>query len=151
MTSTEYPDGFDVLWLASDRDRRIGAFFSAGFGPIPVKALAFVHSPQDAEDQLYKLPASTAATLFVTVPKPEAYLDLAVRGLFMYDWNDVHRTRAATINAYEAVAQPTEPISIDEMPDLLRDLLVPLDVSFESTPLLDVPHHTACVYPRLRQ
>jgi hypothetical protein len=45
---------------------------------------------------------------------------MAERGFFVYDWSDVHRTSASLIEAYEPMAYPLNPVSLDELPESLR-------------------------------
>lgn len=35
MTMQSYPEHFDCAWLASDGEGNLGAFITAGAGPIP--------------------------------------------------------------------------------------------------------------------
>ncbi len=49
-----------------------------------------------------------------------SFLDLARRGLFVFDWTDVHRIARDSVHAYERIAAPTVPASITTLPaDLL--------------------------------
>ena len=45
MSTQPYPEGIDCVWLASDREGRVGAFITAGVGPIPAEALSSVYMP----------------------------------------------------------------------------------------------------------
>ncbi len=49
-----------------------------------------------------------------------SFLDLAKRGLFVFDWTDVYRTRRASIEAYELVAVPACAIQTSDLPADLR-------------------------------
>ena len=40
----------------------------------------------------------------VGVPRPDDFVELAGRGLFVYDWTDIHRKRKDYLHAYELVA-----------------------------------------------
>jgi hypothetical protein len=58
--------------------------------------------------------------MLMRVGDPSSFIALGSRGLFVYDWTDVHRTVAAAIGAYELVAIPDMPIGFDELPVALR-------------------------------
>jgi len=145
-----YPDGFDCVWLATDRDGHLGAFVTAGIGPIPVQALNTDHMPvEDIEEQVWKLPRVSGARLLITVVRPDDYVAFAERGLFVYDWSDVHRIARESIHAYELMAAPVHPITLDALPgelsSSLGSLIIRLDqVAFVECLLLDVHAHESC-------
>ena len=39
MATRPYPEGIDCVWLASDGAEHVGAFITAGMGPIPAEVL----------------------------------------------------------------------------------------------------------------
>jgi len=47
---------------------------------------------------------------------------MAKKGFFVYDWRDVHRTIRECSNKYEPVASPISPITIDDLPESLKQL-----------------------------
>jgi hypothetical protein len=60
MVADNYPDGYDVVWLASDRLGQLAAFITAGVGPIPIWALDYPElSILDIEDSICGLPKSS--------------------------------------------------------------------------------------------
>lgn len=123
----------DCVWLASDRAGRLAVLITAGEGPIPPAALDGPVEFFEIETLLLELPVSAAAHLLVQVPSPDSFVALAERGLFVYDWTDVHRTAGKT-NAYELVATPSEPQQLASLPDDLRRTAVGLDLEFAGTP-----------------
>ncbi len=140
-----YPDGVDCVWLAADRDGYLGVFVTGGSGPIPVQALNSEHGPvEDIEERIFDLPRVSDAKLLVAVKRPDDFIALAERGLFVYDWSDVNRTARESIHAYEPVAAPVSPIKVDALPDEIAALLEGLrleNVAFAEGQLLDIRTH----------
>lgn len=127
-----YPTQLDCVWLASDSSGALAAFITAGEGPIPIEVLSRCDVTSLEREILRSLPAFTQATVLVSVPKPDSYRELAERGLFVYDWTDLHRVRADETRAYELVARPQQSLQIDSLPGDLHDLVMALPVgSFE--------------------
>jgi hypothetical protein len=142
-----YPEGLDCVWLASDRDGRVGAFTTAGEGPIPALALLPQRPPiEEIESLLYELPAITSAKLLVSLPRPDDFLNFAARGLFAYDWTDVHRVAAAELNSYEQLAVPDAPITAGQLPKDIAPLVegIILNVSFAHERFIDVTKYLEC-------
>jgi len=124
MSDSYYPHDLDCLWLAHDRNNHVGGFVTAGLGPIPVDLLdlnAFkVREYGRMTSDLLKVSGSR---LLVSIYKdPSSFLDLAERGIFVYDWSDIHKVDAQSANAYQLVAAPTTPILLASLPDRLREI-----------------------------
>lgn len=119
-----YPSGWDVEWVAVDRRGRVGVFTTGAVGPVPRGYL----DPQSALDRIreavWEMPERTGSALLVQLPRPDDYEALARRGLFAYDWCDVHRTSGKS-GLYELQARPVVPICYEELewPAELRPLL----------------------------
>jgi len=138
--------GIDCSWLASDQAGHLGAFFTAGIGPIPQLALEGGPIPiEDMELRLCELPRICSAKLLVTVPRPDSYTDFAERGLFVYDWTDIHATTRSATNAYQAVAVPETLLHTNSLPANLAaaatrlrlpDLLFPTSRSIHTAQVL---------------
>jgi hypothetical protein len=148
MSTQPYPEGIDCVWLASDRDGHLGAFITAGVGPIPAEALDSVYMPvADIEGRLCQLPSVSQAQLLVSVKRPDDFIDLAERGVFVYDWTDINRTAREVLRVYEPVAVPTKPITASSLPDdlaaLAKVLTLP-DVVFASGEAVDIRAHFRC-------
>ena len=137
MSRQPYPHGWDVTWLAADKEGRIGVFVTAGSGPIPEIVLTSLEQErfEDIEARIVTLPTITSARLLVPVKRPDDYLGFAWRGLFAYDWSDVHRTQGYR-HAYELLAAPERPLGVAELPPDIVELLagVVLDTSFGHEP-----------------
>ncbi|WP_175874368.1 hypothetical protein [Burkholderia sp. BCC0397] len=112
MSVRSYPEGVDCVWLASDREGNIGAFITAGCGPIPEVVIDYEYIDIDnIEGRLCELPIVSGAKLLVSVKRPDDFIDLAERGLFVFDWADIARTDLSASRVYELVAMPNNPIS----------------------------------------
>ena len=120
MDERPYPDGIDVLWLASDQAGHLGVFVTGGRGPIPVPALLETYPLDTIEDQVLKLPQISDIDLRIREPRPDRFVALAERGFFVFDWSDIHRTEAY-IDEYELIALPYRPLTLDQLSDELLD------------------------------
>lgn len=107
-----YPEGIDCTWIACDPNGHVAVFISAGEGPIPSRALTSSPVPVDElEVRLLRLQCTSDAELLFTAPRPDSYVELARRGMYVYDWTDIHRTSDVRC-AYEIVARPTRPVGL---------------------------------------
>jgi len=148
MSLKPYPAGVDCVWLASDKEGHLGAFITAGTAPIPVSVLGPGYMPiDDVEGRLCQLPPVSEARLLVLVKRPDDFIDLAQRGLFVYDWTDINRTAREAVRLYEQVAVPTQPITASSLPSDLAALAKVLrlaDVVFAASEAVDVRAHLSC-------
>ena len=104
-------------------------------------------SVEDIEGQLCQLPTVSEARLLVSVKRPDDFIDLAERGVFVFDWTDINRTAREALHVYEPVAIPTKPITANELPTDLADLAKALrfdDVAFAAEGRLDVRALMSC-------
>jgi len=138
----------DCVWLASDRNGHVGAFITAGVGPIPAEALSSVYMPiEDVEGRLCQLPPVSQVQLLVSVKRPDDFIDLAERGVFVYDWTDINRTAHEALSAYEPVAAPTKPIIASSLPSdlaILVKILKLADVVFAAGEAVDIRAYFSC-------
>ena len=121
--------GSDVAWLAVDASEHVAVFTTAGLGPIPESAL---ESVEQAEALIRALPVQCDHTLLVSVPRPDDFVDFAARGLFSYDWQDLHRSITQERGAYHLMSRPVSPPSLSTLPQEIRRLaeMTRLSVSF---------------------
>ncbi len=124
MTIQRYPVGVDCVWLGLDSAQHVGVFVTGGEGPIPnavlEQSLLWI---EDMELEVLGLPKVSDAELLVSVPRPDSFIALAERGLFVFDWADVSRTAGELSNSYELVASPCGGgISELDLPERLRGL-----------------------------
>lgn len=146
----DYPYNLDCVWLATDRDGHVGVFVTGGIGPIPVLTLDPERiSIEYIEGRIYELPVVSKARLVVTLKRPDDFVDFAQRGLFAFDWTDVHRTRSEAIYAYEQIAVPETPIKVVDLPPEMAALVIgiALDIAFESASHVDVTGQLDCREP----
>lgn len=144
-----YPAGVDAVWLASDARGHLGAFITGGSGPIPTRALAEgAVAVQEIEGRLLRLPKTGTAQLLHEYPRPDSILELAQRGLFVFDWRDVHRVRWEYSGVYEVVAIPMRPTTLGAPPDEagLSGVRVHLPgAEFSTMPRIDVRDLVECL------
>jgi hypothetical protein len=125
-------EGIDLIWLAQDRQGFVGAFITAGSGPIPKSALAYALVDPSLEEEAINLPERSSAYMLVQVPDSSSFLALAKRGLAVFDWQDIHRTSVQETKAYEAVCRPESPIAAGALPPRLRAAAQATTISVES-------------------
>jgi hypothetical protein len=151
MVNHAYPEGVDCVWIASDFNGHVGAFVTGGIGPIPVEALNSEFVPiEDIEERICQLPKISEVRLLVSMKRPDDFIDMAESGLFVYDWRDVERTLKESTHLYEPIAVPITPISIDELPGLLRGIAANISFSkvvFVDGHPLDICLHVECYEP----
>ncbi|MES2452263.1 MAG: hypothetical protein V4610_17065 [Pseudomonadota bacterium] len=148
-----YPDGMDFSWLASDGGGHVAVLVTAGRGPVPSSAFSRADIlAEDHEEFLWEMPKICDAQLVMPGYERADFPQLAERGLTVFDWTDMHRVRDYA-NAYEVVARPASPVSIDDLPEKLRavarDLAFP-DIRFSEVASFD-PRHWVKTLDALRQ
>jgi len=146
ITTNNYPDGEDYAWLAVDVAENIAVFTSAGMGPIPLSVLADREHADEAEHQIRLLPEICRCPFLVVLPSTEYFVGIARRGLFAYDWQDVHRTVGFT-RQYELLAKPDVPVKLESMPPSVAAIArkARLDsVRFADSPTIDLRKLVAC-------
>lgn len=155
MERRSYPHGIDTSWLASDKNGHLGLFITAGAGPIPMAALGSPFaSLDDLEEQVWTLPIVAAAKLLVSVNRPEDFIGLAQRGIFTYDWSDVHRSTRSAVHAYEMVAAPDKPIELTSLPVNMAHFAGSVrfsDVVFASEKIIDIRALASCSEANMRE
>ena len=125
MTSHSDLQGIDALWIAADRLGNVAAFTTGGEGPVPQSALRWIEALEDLIDSL---PTASGTELIREMPRPDDFINYTRRGLFAYDWSDVHRTTAGAIQGYELQAKPTEPVALSDLPAELRAIAASTEI-----------------------
>ena len=150
VSDRPYPNRIDCVWLASDRDGHLGAFITAGEGPIPAVALKSDYTAvEDIEALIGEMPTVSESCLLVSVPRPDDFLELAGRGVFVYDWTDVNRKAHDARHVYELVARPITPIKVDS---LVGELAVVVSVvKFTELGFSDLLHLDVCSHMKCRE
>lgn len=137
MMDSRNPQGIDASWLASDASGQVAIFTTGGKGPIPVSAIPSVES---GEASALALPETSGVDLLSRVPRPDDFIAFAKRGLFAYDWSDVHRPATQELSGYELQAGPSRPVR-------LADLPAPMQAMASATRLSGVVFGTSSVVP----
>jgi len=143
QNSMKYPYR-DHAWLAVDRRGFVAAFVTGGEGPIPLSAIWF----SNERPSLGALPKRAEGKMLVACPAPDMYLAIAERGMFVYDWSDVHEVLARRRFAYELVSTPSVPLAAVELPDDIRSAVqgtMFTTLNFGEQPFLDVRKFVECV------
>jgi hypothetical protein len=121
----------ELNWLAVDNKGQLGIFTSLMNAPIPDKVKSSLENYEDLRKRI-ELISKTTTAIVVTKEKGNfsdwtAYAD---KGLFAFDFQDVHR--ATKKNQYDLIARPVKPLTIGELhlPSLLADSVTKLDCDF---------------------
>lgn len=141
-----FPHDWDYAWLAIDAVGHVGLFTNAGEGPIPAAALVDRSTSVRTERLVKGLPARGSCKILISLPRPDDFIAFAQRGLFAYDWQDVHRT-CGRLNCYELLARPDVPLSVEELDEEIE--MLARRVQFESLLFgesyrIAVPEHVNC-------
>jgi hypothetical protein len=144
-----FPEGLDYGWVALDGRGNVGFFTNAGAGPIPAGVVAERPSTDEAEQLVLDLPERGEGRQLVETPAvPDAFVRFAKRGVFVYDWQDVHPVRPKRTGCYELVARPSVEVTISELPLELARLarLTNLHtMMFGETTMIDLGHYVTVV------
>ena len=121
----------ELDWYALDKNGNIGIFTAIMNAPIPGKIKASYDNYIGLKYFIDSLPKSSSFLL--TTAESGNFSDWthnAEKGLFAYDFHDVHRTTVK--NKYDLIARPTLPLNIKDIniPINLLDTLIQLDCDF---------------------
>src|SRR5690242_12253205 len=100
---------FDVGWIATDAIGQVALFTTAGLGSIPVSATPSV---EHSEEWVRSLPEVSDVNMVTSIPSANAFVAFAKRGVFAYDWSDVHRAAHQVLNGYELQYRPLNPLTL---------------------------------------
>ena len=144
----EYPSQIDCVWLASDGVGNLAVFSTAGIAPVPAIALSQAYgSILDVEEWVQLLPLTSRVSHQHGILGQVAFDEFAQRGLYAFDWTDVHRT-GNYLHAYEKVASPTRPLSVNALTGKLANCgsqLVLNTIDFSSTAAVNIKAVMACI------
>lgn len=133
-----YPSGTDAEWFASDEVGHIARFTTGGVGPIPKTIVE--SNPSwffDVED----LSVRSDVKFLQKLPRPDDFLELSKRGVYGFDWCDVHRKKNQHTKKYELISKPCMPIQLDEIGSFFvgKTLLVKLPrIRFQYTEFVEL-------------
>lgn len=119
-----YPSDLDCVWFGKDLDGYLGAFITAGSGPIPTSLLA------ELGEEIWKIeafvkdiPVSSSVDLHIDVPHPGGFTEIASRGFFVFDWRNMENAVDESNASYQVVAAPRIPLRIETVrPELVESL-----------------------------
>jgi hypothetical protein len=143
-----YPEGWDLEWLSVDAAWQVAVFTSAGVGPIPTSVLRYPETLDAIPELVRALPIRSESKLLADVNRPDDYIEFARRGLYAYDWSDVHRSRGEKTGLYQLQAYPETPITVRELTLQLQSLLgVTLfsSLRFDQSRSIDVRRAVECL------
>ncbi|MEY2429617.1 MAG: hypothetical protein QOJ40_2502 [Verrucomicrobiota bacterium] len=127
----------DRDWFAVDGLWHLAAFVTAGQGDVPTHLLPRYLELEQLSDNIVSLPMRGGCDLLHNYPRPEDFVDYASRGIFAYDWMEVHLT-ANRRQHYYLIARPQSPLALSELPPSFRESFSL--VRFESLRFTDTPH-----------
>src|SRR5690242_13821037 len=101
LESADYPGGIDYEWFAVDAAGHIAVFTTGGIGPVPAIVLDSNTAVDALDEFVLRLPVRGTGLMLVSLPRPDSYMAFAQRGVFAYDWADVHRVGKTCSGVYE--------------------------------------------------
>ncbi|WP_255156171.1 hypothetical protein [Ferruginibacter sp. HRS2-29] len=121
----------ELDWYAIDNKGHIGMFSAIMNAPIPAKVKQSYDNYIGLKQLINSLPKSTSFVLTTADPRNVSHwTSYAEKGLFAFDFEDVHRLTAK--NQYDLIARPVLPLNFGDVniPAKLLDALVKLDCDF---------------------
>jgi hypothetical protein len=117
--------GLEFDWLATDADRQVGFFTTAGGGYAPPEFLGDTDAHEAAIAAILALPPTTTARFAPVVGSGlrNDWRLMAERGVFAYDAD-------ANGGPYRLVAAPTDAILVETLPDGARQVVEGLRCPF---------------------
>jgi hypothetical protein len=104
-------------WIGIDNQGQIGIFSSVTQGYIPSKVFSSYESYVGVYNLLSDRQSLTAAQIISKEPGiKDFWRDWAQKGLFAYDYLDIHRTEK--FDRYDLIAIPRSPLLVGEIPEV---------------------------------
>ena len=164
----------DYEWFCVDSQDNIACMITAGDGPLPQSAFRNKDVNDRFAEFVKKLPPrggyviqardvfekSGTTSKFVETglsPIPDNefnrqrlrdFIHLAERGIFAYDWVDVHRPGYACSRKYEQIAKPKVPLKLADIPEEFASFVETTrisEVKFQDQVAIDVKNHFDCL------
>jgi len=112
-------------WIGIDDQGQIGIFCSCGMGYIPPRVFSSYNSYVGLNDFLYDAGYSTTAEIISKESgMKDFWRDWALKGLFAFDYYDVHRQEK--FDRYDLIAKPGRPLLARVVPEMMAfDEIVP--------------------------
>jgi hypothetical protein len=127
-------EDFDLVWIASDQYGHVAAFITAGSGSVIPAATEGIF---EVEGHVLREPLICDATVYVQVPNPRSYIEIASRGLFVYDWADPGNRESY----YELAARPSLPLRRNDLSLRLQQYAIRCEMpgmNFEKTEVIEI-------------
>ncbi|MGY2892862.1 hypothetical protein [Deinococcus sp. UYEF24] len=127
--------GMEFDWLAADEAGHLAQMLSSGIGRIPEVALSSEENLFALHLFLDELPVTEA----LGIPEGSFQALLAQpqrRGLFVYD--AARATEGERTGKYVLIAAPTQPLTLDRIPEEFRGVVVRVPGLFRETPIVAV-------------
>jgi hypothetical protein len=129
--------GFEFDWFARDEAGQLAVFTSAGSGFIPARVFSSTVAPYNGViAALAGRHTAPVIKVFTGDGSFADWCDLAARGLFAYDFQDLHRVRAAERHGYDLIARPSVPATTLDLPSSLVDYLPVVPAVFGAADLV---------------
>ena len=123
----------ELDWYAIDKNGNLGIFSAIMLAPVPEKVKQSYDDYMGLKKLITSLPKSTSFIL-TTIEQGDFtdWTSYAEKGLFAFDFQDVHRSIAK--NQYDLIARPALPLNFRDIniPTNLLDILVKLDCDFSN-------------------
>lgn len=141
------PESYDIAWFAADHHGHVALFYTAGQGPLPLAHFRNSAYALDPVNQwVMDLPVlGQPIPLIQTAPDAEC-VQHAAKGLFSYDWTDVHRSHGR-VHQYELLAVPRQPLMLSQLPEEMAQAIQTvrfMNINFANSLLLDVGSLIPC-------
>jgi hypothetical protein len=111
----------DRDWFAVDQENHLAAFVIACEGDVPERLLPHHTKLDECFERILALPPVGGHELLHAYPKADSFIDFAKRGIFAYDWLDVHLEPAMRKQRYQLIARPLCPIKLLALPADLKE------------------------------
>lgn len=107
--------GEEFDWYALDRKGHLAVFTTAGLGPVPGAIWAHREKFYALATAVDGLPAADAFEKMFSGPGNHLeWCDLARKGLFAFDYYDVHR-KTNRLHGYDLIARPGNPVPASQL------------------------------------
>lgn len=140
MLNLSYEEWIDVSkganyiefdWIGIDNQEQIAIFSSVGMGYIPPKVLSSYESYIGLANILYHRDKFTSAEIISKeTGKKDHWRDWAQKGLFAYDYYDIHRMEK--FERYDLIAVPGVPLKVGVIPgvNVFYEVMPRFDLAF---------------------
>ncbi len=137
-----------------DKFGSLASFTTAGVGPIPKELVRrFPKEFRYTEERIIDLPVISKSILHVEMNDPSSFIDIAKRGIYVFDWSDVHMRQKYALDAYELTVTPLQPLKAQSLPqnlEIFTDLIAFPDEDFSKAKTIDPRLSMSCVDGKYR-